>query len=149
MSGSRQPSSASSAVRFYVDADTLGLAHLLVRIRGDVTYPGDPGGIVRGVARPACPITSTATKDVQWIPLVAKNDWVTITRDKAIRRRPAETQAVKNEGAKLFAITSPEKLTIWHQLEIVLSRWRDIERLAKIPGPWMYTLTRTTYRQIL
>ncbi len=34
-------------VRFYVDADVLGLAKELVRIRGDVTYPGDPGGPVK------------------------------------------------------------------------------------------------------
>lgn len=31
-------------VRFYVDADVLGLAKLLVRLRSDVTYPGDPEG---------------------------------------------------------------------------------------------------------
>jgi hypothetical protein len=31
-------------VRFYVDADVLGLAKILVQVRSDVTYPGDPGG---------------------------------------------------------------------------------------------------------
>lgn len=31
-------------VRSYVDADVLGLAKILVQIRGDVTFPGDPGG---------------------------------------------------------------------------------------------------------
>jgi hypothetical protein len=31
-------------VRFYVDADVLGLAKVLAAIRPDVTDPGDPGG---------------------------------------------------------------------------------------------------------
>jgi hypothetical protein len=33
-------------VRFYCDADVLGLAKILAGLRPDVTYPGDPGGIV-------------------------------------------------------------------------------------------------------
>jgi hypothetical protein len=30
-------------VRYYVDADLLGVAKILVQLRGDVTHPGDPG----------------------------------------------------------------------------------------------------------
>jgi hypothetical protein len=33
-------------VHFYLDADVLGLAHILVQVRPDVTFPGDPGGEV-------------------------------------------------------------------------------------------------------
>jgi hypothetical protein len=47
-----------AAIRFCVDADVLGLAKILVQIRPDVTYPGDPGGTVKGHRlRPPCPIT--------------------------------------------------------------------------------------------
>jgi hypothetical protein len=35
-------------VHYYVDADLLGVAKVLVQLRGDVTYPGDPGGPVKG-----------------------------------------------------------------------------------------------------
>jgi hypothetical protein len=31
-----------ATVRFYFDADVLGLAKILVQVRADVTYPGDP-----------------------------------------------------------------------------------------------------------
>jgi hypothetical protein len=31
-------------VYYYIDADLLGVAKVLVQLRGDVTYPGDPGG---------------------------------------------------------------------------------------------------------
>lgn len=35
-------------MNFYVDADILGLGKVLAGIRPDVTYPGDPGGRVKG-----------------------------------------------------------------------------------------------------
>ncbi len=31
-------------IRFYLDADVLGLARVLVQVRSDVTFPGDPAG---------------------------------------------------------------------------------------------------------
>ena len=37
-----------ATVSYYVDADVLGLAKILVQVRRDVTYPGDPGGPVKG-----------------------------------------------------------------------------------------------------
>lgn len=53
-----------ATVRYYVDADVPGVAKELVRIRGDVTYPGDPGGRVKGGRhRPPCPVTGTDTPD--------------------------------------------------------------------------------------
>ena len=58
---------------WYVDADTLGLAHVLARARPDVTYPGDNG--VRHKKswqlRP-CIIADPAMHDDQWIPTVAR-----------------------------------------------------------------------------
>ena len=50
-------------VRFYVDADLLGLAKILAGARSDVTYPGDPGGVCRDRStRPPCPVTDPATQ---------------------------------------------------------------------------------------
>jgi hypothetical protein len=50
-----------ATVNFYLDADVLGLAKVLVTIRSDVTHPGDPGGQVKGRRiRPPCVITDTA-----------------------------------------------------------------------------------------
>jgi hypothetical protein len=42
----RQRTYPAATVRFYLDADVLGLAKVLVQLRNDVTYPGDPGGVV-------------------------------------------------------------------------------------------------------
>jgi hypothetical protein len=38
-------------------------------------------------------------------------------------------------NARMFAITSHEQLDIWGQLEVVVSRWRDLERAADEPRP--------------
>jgi hypothetical protein len=137
------------AVRFYVDADTLGLAKVMARLRWDVTYPGDPGGTVKRHARPACPIATTDVDDDQWIPVVAAQGWAIISRDTKIQRRPAEVAAVKSSGAKLFAIASDEKLDTWRQLEIVMCNWRAIDRLAGTPGPFIYRVARTTMSRVV
>ena len=109
------------AVQYYVDADTLGLAHILADIRPDVTYPGDTGGAIRKRLRRPCPITSTDVPDDEWIPVVAARGWTIITRDQRIERRPAERVAVVANSARVVAITTGEKLTIWHQLVVTPS----------------------------
>lgn len=136
------------AIRFYVDADTLGLAKVMVRLRWDVTYPGDPGGTVKRHSRPPCPITKTDVDDNEWIPVVAEEGWAIISRDTKIERRPAEVAAVRDNGAKLFAIASGEKLDTWRQLEILMCNWRAIDRLAETPGPFIYRVTRTKMSRV-
>jgi PIN like domain len=75
-------------VQFYFDADVLGLAKIIVAIRGDATYPSDPGGVVKGGrVRPPCIITDRAADDEVWIPETARQNWLIITRDRHIRSR--------------------------------------------------------------
>lgn len=101
-------------VRFYFDADVLGLAKVLVQVRADVTYPGDPGGTLHRRTRPACPITTTAVKDDVWIPQVASLGWLIITRDSRITRNRGRYQ--------LYATVEPG----W---------WRWLARKPSEPGP--------------
>ena len=42
-----------ATVSYYVDADVLGLAKILVQVRRDATYPGDPGGTGEGRPLPS------------------------------------------------------------------------------------------------
>lgn len=51
-----------AVVRFYLDADVLGLAHVVAGLRNDATYPGDPGAVIKRRQRSACPITDQATR---------------------------------------------------------------------------------------
>lgn len=50
-------------VRFYIDADLLGLAKTLAPLRSDLTYPGDPGATVHRRERPPCPTRPAGVRD--------------------------------------------------------------------------------------
>lgn len=50
-------------LRFYFDADVLGVAKVVAALRSDVTYPGDPGATIKKRFRPPCPLTTPAVKD--------------------------------------------------------------------------------------
>ena len=135
--------------RWYVDADTLGLAHVLIRARHDVTFPGDDG--MRHISRwtlPPCPVQQTSTRDTEWIPLVAAAGMAIISRDAAISRRRVEKDAVLAADAQMFAITDPAQLRVWDLLEIVMHRWRDMERLRERPGPYIFAVSRTRLTEI-
>jgi hypothetical protein len=137
-----------AAVHFYIDADILGLAKLLVSLRSDVTYPGDPGGTIHRRQRPPCPITDPETDDPVWIPETARQGWLIITRDSHIQDHRAEIDAVRDSNARMIALASKEAKNTWLQLEIVMSQWRAIERCLKESGPYIYTATRTTLRPV-
>lgn len=135
-------------VRFYVDADLLGLARVLAGLRSDVTYPGDPGAVIHKRSRPPCPITSPAVKDPEWIPEVARRSWLIITRDRHIQENRLEIAAVRDHAAKMIALTGDDARSTFAQLEVVMCRWRDIELCASEPAPFIYAATRTTLRPI-
>lgn len=142
------PSAKEAEVRFYCDADVLGMAKVLCRLRSDITFPGDPGALVHRRQRPACLVTSPAALDTEWIPVVAAAGWLIITRDSRIQDRPAELGAVKEHGAKMVALAGKDALGTWHQLEVLFSRWRAIEPLAATPGPFIYAATRSGLRRV-
>ena len=77
----------AAQVRFYVDADLLGLGKILGGLRNDLTYPGDPGAVIHQRQRAPCPITSPDVLDTDWIPEVATRGWLIVTRGCTGRRR--------------------------------------------------------------
>ena len=130
-------------VRFYVDADLIGLAKVLQQVRADLTFPGDPGGVgIDGFNRDACSLRPGA-RDTEWIPQVAAQGWVVITRDRHMQHRPAERAMIEAHRARHFHLDARRELDRWGQLEIVVSRWRDMEKIAELPGPWVYMVSRT------
>lgn len=134
-------------VRFYLDADVLGLAHLVCQLRSGTTYPGDFGAVIQRRERPPCVITSPGVKDPVWIPQVAEQGWLIITRDRRIQDHRAEIQAVRDSGAKMVTLTSADAGSTWAQLEVLMSQWRRIERLALEEGPFVWTASRTVLRE--
>jgi hypothetical protein len=145
---SRQRTYPTATVRFYLDADVLGLAKVLVRVRNDVTYPGDPGGVVLKRRRAACPIPAPDVRDTVWIPEVTSRGWLIITRDSNIAVNRAEIQAVRGSGARMVVLAGKEAIGTWNQLEVLFTRWRSIEALRDVPGPFIFSATRTRLSQV-
>jgi PIN like domain len=135
-------------VRFYVDADVLGLGKLLAGLREDVTYPGDKGALIHRRQRPPCPIADPATQDTNWIPEVARRGWLIVTRDSRIAENRNEIAAVREHSAKMVALNQQDAQTKWGQLEVFMTQWRRIEALVTEPGPFIWRTSRTAMTRI-
>ena len=88
-------------------------------------------------------ITDRSELDTVWIPEVARRGWLIVTRDSRIQQNHAELAAVRDHRARMVALTGREAGTVWQQLEILLSRWRSIEALLDVPGPFIYRASRS------
>jgi len=134
-------------VRYYIDADILGLGKLLVQIRNDVTYPGDPGGVLHKRGRQPCPIASPPVPDTERIPVATAHHWLIITRDANIAVNRAEIAAVRDNAARMVTLSRRDAISTWNQLEILMTQWRQIESLLDQLGPFIYPATRTSIRE--
>lgn len=120
--------------RWFVDENSLGVAKSLAHVRGDITWPGAPGGAV-----PAGAV------DTAWLPIVGQAGLVVLTRDERIRSRPLERQALLDHDVRACFLTSGGSLDLFSQLW--LRYWDDIESLvAEQPAPWLASVTRTGVR---
>lgn len=133
----------AAEVRFYFDADILGLGKLIAGLRPDCTFPGDPGAEIHKRQRPPCPVASPSIDDTVWIPRVTAEGLLIITRDAKIQRRVAEARAVQDHGAAMVVLASADAGTLWGQLEVLMTQWRSIEALHGLPGPFIYRVSRT------
>jgi len=138
----------AAQVRFYVDADVLGLGKLLAGLRNDLTYPDDPGAVIHKRHRPPCPITSPDVLDTDWIPQAAARGWLIVTRDSMITQNRNEITAVRENNAKMVALNQRDAQTKWGQLEVFMTQWRRIEALTAEPGPFIWRTSRTTMTSI-
>lgn len=131
-------------VHFYIDADVLGLAKIIAAVRRDATYPGDPGGPVKGGrVRPPCTVTDLAADDEVWIPETARQGWLIITRDRRIQDHRAEIEAVRVSGARMITLAGRDARNTFDQLEVLMCNWRAIESKLAEAGPFIYSATRT------
>ena len=116
---------ATQPARWFVDENSLGVAKALAYVRGDVTWPGAPDG----------PVPAGAA-DTTWLPVVGHAGLVVLTRDKRIRSRPLERQALLAHNVRACFLTSGGSLSLFEQLRLWLRYWDDIEDLvAAHPSP--------------
>lgn len=126
---------------FYFDASVpFPVSKALTLVREDVLYPGGPN----------CPITSPGAKDAEWLPVAGRHGWVVLMRDKRVRARPGERQALVRSNVRAFVLTTAGNYTRWRILDLLVRRWPDIEETAATDQPpYIYAVRQQGLRRIL
>ena len=80
--------------------------------------------------------------DVEWIPEVARRDWVLITKDQNIRRNPLERAAYRAARLRGFVVTGKDMNA--KELGELLVRCLAgmTRRTAGRHGPMLFTISR-------
>ena len=80
--------------------------------------------------------------DVEWLTALfdQREAWVVLTKDKKIKKRPLEKQALMASGLRVFALTAGE-LTIDAQANAFVRGLRRIVRISKQSGPYIALVT--------
>jgi hypothetical protein len=121
--------------RFYVDESALGVGKVLCAARKDVIHVGH-------VLIPECPV---GILDPDWMPLVAARGLVVIGRDDKIRSRPAEREALREAGLRVFRIGGKRDLSTWEWLGHLHRHWERMEQVMRDNpvGPWFYLVNQS------
>jgi len=80
--------------------------------------------------------------DVAWLELCGRRGWVVLAKDKRIRYRPAEIDAIRRFGVRAFVLTSGN-LTSAQQVERFLANGERIARACAEDGPFLYAVHAT------
>jgi aryl-alcohol dehydrogenase-like predicted oxidoreductase len=75
--------------------------------------------------------------DEVWLRDAGENDWIVLTKDDAIRRRPAERDALTEAEVRAFCLTSAQ-LRGTEQIERFINNRSRIVRQARNAGPYIY-----------
>ena len=76
-------------------------------------------------------------RDETWLRDVGEHGWVVLMKDDAIRRRPAERDALTTGGVRAFCLTNAQLRGEEQARRLVANRHR-ILRQAQRPGPYIY-----------
>jgi aryl-alcohol dehydrogenase-like predicted oxidoreductase len=75
--------------------------------------------------------------DEVWLRDAGKHDWIVLTKDDAIRRRPAERDALMEAAVRAFCLTTARLRGAEQVDRFVLNRHRILQQARK-PGPYIY-----------
>jgi hypothetical protein len=75
--------------------------------------------------------------DEVWLRDAGRNDWIVLTKDDAIRRRPAERDALTEAAVRVFCLTN-RNMRGEEQTKRFVSNRHRILRQARKPGPYIY-----------
>lgn len=75
--------------------------------------------------------------DEEWLLDAGRHGWVVLMKDDAIRRRPAERDALQQAGVRAFCLTNAQ-LRGAEQAERFTANVNRILRQARQPGPYIF-----------
>lgn len=78
-----------------------------------------------------------ALEDERWLDDAGARDWVVLMKDDAIRRRPAERDALSEAKVRAFCLTNAQLRAVDQSARFI----GNIERIlsqAEQPGPYIY-----------
>ena len=86
-------------------------------------------------------VFAQGTADTDWIPVVATNQWLVLTRDRNIKKRKLTIQAIIEGPLRFFAIGSGQA-DLPTLVAVVRNNLLSIAALAQhMPAPFVATLT--------
>lgn len=81
------------------------------------------------------------TPDSEWLAEAGREGWLVITRDKRIRHRPAEMEAIREHGVGCFVLGHRRNLTRDEYLRFLSPLLDEMERrFAEASRPFIYVV---------
>ncbi|HCG01808.1 MAG TPA: hypothetical protein DEV93_14855 [Chloroflexi bacterium] len=80
-------------------------------------------------------------KDVTWLTHTAHSGWLILTKDKRIRRKQLEREAIITAKAKVFCLTKGNLRGV-EQQRVVMGCLDEIVKAGEQPGPFVYIVAR-------
>jgi len=83
------------------------------------------------------------TRDEVWLRFVGDQRMALVTRDKRIRRRPLEVDAIKRHNVGAFILVG-KQMGKWAQIEQVIHAWQKMtEAASSTPTPFAFRVNRS------
>jgi hypothetical protein len=130
----REPSS-----EFFIDR-SLGRRHLAEALRAN-------GLVVHTLSSVYGEEAGQHVPDERWLRDSGQHGWIVLMKDDAIRRRPAERDALVEAGVRAFCLTNAQ-LRAAEQTERFVSNRHRILQQARKPGPYIYGVYERRLRRL-
>ena len=81
------------------------------------------------------------TPDREWLAAAGREGWLVISRDKRIRRRPGERQAILANDVGCFILGWRKNLTREEYVDVLVRSLHEMRALfAETPRPFIYVM---------
>lgn len=116
-------------VEFFIDR-SLGRKHLARAL-------GELGLSTRTMASVYGEKVAQELDDERWLTDAGKHGWIVLMKDDAIRRRPAEREALAEARVRAFCLTNAQLRAAEQSARFVENMERILRQAAR-PGPYIY-----------